>query len=112
MRPIRACVACSIVPLSMLAGAPAAAQSIEPRAYSPAPVGTNFLIAAYSESSGAMPIDPALPLSDIDLRIRGVAIGYARSLDLLGKSAKIDFVLPVGRLQGEATFSAKQWSVM
>ena len=41
---------------------------------------------------------------DIDLKISGVLIGYARSLNLFGKSAKVDFILPVARLQGEAAF--------
>ena len=104
MRSIRACVAFASLSVGLLAAAPASGQSIEPRAYSPAPVGTNFLIVAYSESSGAIPIDPALPLSDIDLKISGLLIGYARSLNLFGKSAKVDFILPVARLQGEASF--------
>jgi hypothetical protein len=104
MRPVSASLAFAIVPFALLAAAPAAAQSIEPRAYSPAPVGTNFLVVAYSESQGAIPVDAALPLSDIDLKIRGLAVAYARALNVLGKSGKFDFILPVGRLQGEATF--------
>ena len=69
---------------AVLSGAPAAAQSIEPRAYSAAPVGTNFAILAYSETRGALPVDTALPLSDIDLSVRGVLFGYVRSLNLWG----------------------------
>ncbi|MCL6729313.1 transporter [Sphingomonas hankyongi] len=82
----------------------AGGQSIEPRAYSPAPVGTNFVIAAYSESHGAIPVDPALPLSDIDLKVRAILLAYARSFALYGKSAKFDVILPVADLNGTATF--------
>ena len=82
----------------------ATGQSIEPRAYSPAPVGTNFAIVAYSESRGAIPSDPALPLSDIDLKVRAILLAYARSFDLFGKSAKFDIIVPAADLNGTATF--------
>ena len=82
----------------------APAQSIEPRAYSPAPGGTNFVVLAYSEAHGQIPTDPALPLSDIHLKISGPWMGYARSLGLFGKSAKLDLILPYGELKGTATF--------
>ena len=87
-----------------LSGAPAAAQSIEPRAYAPAPVGTNFLILAAARAHGPLETDPALPLSDIDLKARGVVLAYTRALNLLGKSAKFDVVVPFGQLTGDATF--------
>ncbi len=42
-----------------LAVAPAArAQSIEPRLFSNAPIGLNFLIVGYAYSSGAVVLDP------------------------------------------------------
>jgi len=90
-----------------LVGTPAAAQSIEPRAYSAAPVGTNFVIFAYAEAHGALPVDPALPLSDIDLEVRSVIFAYARSLNLWGKSAKIDIIAPYGKLSGDAVYQAE-----
>ena len=80
------------------------AQSIEPRAYSPAPVGINFAIAAYSESRGAIPTDAALPLSDVDLKVHATLLAYARSLNLFGKSGKFDLIVPVAQLKGGATF--------
>jgi hypothetical protein len=36
------------------------AQEIEPRAYSNAPVGVNFLIASYAYAEGGVAIDPSL----------------------------------------------------
>jgi hypothetical protein len=104
MRPSHACVAYVPVLIGLLAAVPASAQSIEPRAYSPAPVGTNFAILAWSESTGAIPIDAALPLSDIDLKIDAVLSAYARSIDLFGKSGKIDLIVPLARLKGTATY--------
>ena len=38
------------------------AQDIEPRAYSNAPIGVNFLIAGYAYTEGAVPFDSSLPV--------------------------------------------------
>lgn len=83
---------------------PARGQSIEPHAYSPAPVGTNFVILAAASAHGPLETDPALPLSRIDLEAKGFLLGYSRAFDLAGKTAKLDFVVPYGKLSGRATF--------
>ena len=44
--------------------APAGAQSIEPRAYSNAPVGVNFLIAGYAQTKGDLDFGPTLPVTE------------------------------------------------
>lgn len=90
--------------LSAFGASDAFAQSIEPRAYSPAPVGINFAIVAYTESRGAIPTDAALPLSDIDLKVHATLLAYARSLNLLGKTGKFDLIVPVAKLKGTATY--------
>jgi len=104
MRFVPARLAFAIVLAGSLQCSPAAAQSIEPRAYSPAPVGTNFAILAFTESKGAIPVDPALPLSDIDLHVDAVLAGYARAVNLFGKSGKFDLIVPIAHLKGEATY--------
>ena len=93
-----------VIILGVLGPPQAFAQSIEPRAYSPGPVGTNFAILAYTESRGAIPVDPALPLSDIDLKVRAALLAYARSINLFGNSGKFDVIVPVARLNGKATY--------
>jgi hypothetical protein len=40
------------------------AQDIEPRAYSNAPVGMNFLVAAYGYSEGGVSFDPSVRRTD------------------------------------------------
>ena len=82
----------------------ATGQSIEPHAYSPAPVGTNFIVIAGAHAHGPLETDPALPLSRIDLKAKGVLMGYSRVFGVLGKSAKFDVVVPYGTLTGKATF--------
>jgi hypothetical protein len=88
-------------------GSIARAQSIEPRAYSAAPTGVNFLIGGYADSKGGPSIDSSLPLVDPKIEYSGPITAYARSLDLWGKSAKVDVIVPYGRLSGSAMFDGQ-----
>jgi hypothetical protein len=85
-----------------LAAAGARAQHLEPRAYSNAPVGMNFLIAGYAYSTGGLSIDPAQPLTNAKLDIHTPLVAYAHAFDAWGKSAKFDTVFASGCLDGTA----------
>lgn len=87
--------------------APAGAQTIEPRVYSPAPVGVNFLILAYAGSRGGLATDNSTPLKDPRLEVQGPILAYARTFALAGKLAKFDVVLPHARLSGSATYQGQ-----
>jgi len=80
----------------------ACAQDIEPRAYSNAPVGVNFLIAGCAYTQGGLAFDPALPVKDPQLDTYSAILAYARVLDLWGKSGKIDTIIPYTWLDGSA----------
>ena len=82
----------------------ARAQSIEPRAYSAAPTGFNFIIAGYAETTGGLSFDTAVPITDPELKVRSAVFAYARTLDLWGRSGKIDVVMPVNSLRGHALY--------
>jgi hypothetical protein len=82
----------------------ARAQSIEPRSYSNAPVGVNFLLGGYAYTRGGVPSDTALPVTDSKLTTSSAVLGYARSLDLWGKSGKFDIIVPYTWLSGSASF--------
>ena len=92
----------AITVLTMLAAGGAYGQEMEPRIYSNAPVGMNFLIAGYARSTGGLSVNPTAPLKNAHLTIDTPIIVYARVLDAWGKSAKFDAVLPAGRLSGSA----------
>ena len=101
--------ACGLVLATGLLGAASVwGQSIEPRAYSNAPVGTHFLIMGYSETSGGVPSDTALPITDPELRVRSGILGYATVLDVGGRSAKFDVAVPYGWLSGSATYQGTE----
>ena len=72
----------------------ASAQEIEPRAYSNAPIGVNFLVVGYAYTEGGLAFDPAAPLTEPKLSTSGPVMAFARSLELFGKSAKFDVILP------------------
>ena len=78
------------------------AQDIEPRAYSNAPIGVNFLIAGYAFTEGAVPFDAALPIKNAQLRTSNAVLAYARVLDLWGQSGKFDVIVPYTLLSGTA----------
>src|SRR5437868_15239776 len=72
----------------------AAAQELEPRAYSNAPAGTNFAIAGYTRLSGPVLPSPTVVAVDIDARVNAYTLGYARFTELLGLSANFAIVVP------------------
>src|SRR6185436_11231362 len=78
------------------------AQDLEPRSYSNAPVGLNFLIAGYGYSNGTLAFDPALPIADARYIANTEVFAYVRTLDAWGKSAKFDVVLPYTTFSGQA----------
>jgi hypothetical protein len=73
----------------------AAAQELEPRAYSPSPVGTTFLVVAATRSVGGVLTDPSVPLTDVEaeLEVCGLAVGH--SFALLGRSALVLGLVPI-----------------
>ncbi|MCU0833341.1 MAG: transporter [Chromatiaceae bacterium] len=106
-RPATRWAALAAIPL-LTWGPVAPAQDIEPRLYSNAPVGVNFLIAGYAYTEGALAFDGSLPISDAQLRTSSGLLGYARVLDLWGKSGKLDLILPYSWLSGSAQFSGDE----
>ena len=102
---LRALLACVVW---FFAAVPAAdAQEIEPRSYSNAPVGVNFLIAGYGYTQGGFPTDTGLPVTDPKLDTSNTVFAYARSLELWGKSAKFDAIVPYTWLSGTAMYQGQ-----
>ena len=93
-----ALAACALAAIA----APARGQGIEPRAYSNAPVGVNFLIMGYAYTRGGLAFDPSLPITNANLATSNAVVAYATALDLWGKSAKFDAIVPYTWLSGTA----------
>jgi len=87
---------------------PAAAQELEPRAYTNTPVGMNFLVAGYAYTQGDVVTDPSLPLTDAKLHAHTSVLAYARAFSLFGQSAKVDAIVPYSWVDGSATFQGER----
>lgn len=84
------------------------AQDMEPRTYANTPVGLNFLVAGYARTEGGVATDPALPIDNTRIELNSGVLAYARAIDVYGKSAKFDVVLPYTSLEGTATVMDQQ----
>jgi len=79
------------------------AQQLEPRAYSPAPVGTNFIGLGYQYSYGGASFDPSLPITNVYARVSSLFPFYGRTFDLLGRQASVTVTTPYawGTIHGD-----------
>ena len=85
----------------------AQAQELTPRAYWPAPVGTNVAVVGYQYSDGDILIDPSLPITGVESQITHLQVTYQRFFALLDRTAAVQFSLPYadglteGTVEGE-----------
>ncbi len=79
------------------------AQDLEPRAYSASPIGTNFLLSGFTNTSGTVSLDPSEPITGVKAAISTYNVGYSHSFDLLGRSASAAIVEPYleGNVSGQ-----------
>lgn len=78
----------------VLLAVPSVAQELSPRAYWPAPRGTQLLFVGYSYSWGDIVTDPSLPVVGVDSRINTAVVGYMRTLNLWGRTSNILVEVP------------------
>jgi hypothetical protein len=95
------------VVLGLVAAVGAQAQDMEPRAYSNAPVGLNFLIVGYVYTRDGVAFDTSLPITDTELDTSSAVLAYGRVLDIAGKSAKLNLIVPYTDLSGTARFAGQ-----
>jgi hypothetical protein len=67
---------------------------MEPRAYSPAPVGTNFVVLSYGRTTGSVVVDPTLPVTDASARFNNAILGYYHAFGLLGRQTSVSLGVP------------------
>jgi hypothetical protein len=82
-----------LVAVLLRAGA-VSAQQLEPRAYSPSPVGANFLGLGYTFSSGGAVMDPSSPVTNIEASVHSAVPYYGRTFGLLGRQASVTLGAP------------------
>ena len=101
MRRVRPLAA--VLSLSMVVGAGAAAQELEPRAYAPNPSGANFVLAVYGHATGDVVFDPSVPITNVSASVNTAALFYGRTFGLFGRSASAAVQLPYvwGTIEGD-----------
>lgn len=67
---------------------------MEPRAYSRAPVGTQFVLVTYAYQAGDVFTDSSLPLQDVSIKLSSMSVGYGRTFGLKGHQASASFLVP------------------
>lgn len=97
---------------AMLTTSAVLAQDMEPRAYAASPVGVSFLAVLGGHSSGAVLVDPSLPIEDVRASVNSLGVGLGRTFDLFGHTALVVAALPfawaeatgrVGETTGQAS---------
>src|SRR5262245_60216407 len=88
----------------------ASAQELEPRAYSNAPVGMNFVGATYGLSRGNIIVDASLPVEDFRVTAHGVGAAYVRALNIFGKHGKVQALVPFTWLSGNLKIAGRDTS--
>ncbi len=79
---------------ALFGGGRAAAQELEPRAYSPSPIGTNFLAVVGGATRGAILFDPAVPITDASADLRLATVGWGRTFGLAGRQGLVAIAVP------------------
>ena len=70
----------------------ASAQEMEPRAYSRAPVGSQFLVFSYAYQTGDVLTDAALPLQDVSVKLSAGSLAYSRTFGIAGRQVNAALV--------------------
>jgi hypothetical protein len=88
--------------LWLLSSGVAAAQDVEPRRWTPFPVGTNVLGIGYAYGEGDIFFDPVLRIDDADFRIHSAIASYVHTFEFLEKATRVDAQIPFhyGRWEG------------
>jgi hypothetical protein len=80
--------------VALLWSALTSAQEMEPRTYSAVPIGTNFVVVSYAQSSGDVSFDPSLPITNVQAKINTWSIGYSHSFGVAGHTASVAVSVP------------------
>lgn len=96
----RAALAFALLAVAFAAGA----QDIEPRSYSNAPVGVNFLIGGFVQTKGGVSFGADTGITNPKLTTNSAIFAYARAFDLWGMSSKFDAIVPYTWLDGTAEY--------
>jgi len=82
---------------ALLMAGNARGQELEPRAFSPSPIGTKFVLGSFSKSEGGILFDPAVDIDTVQADLWIATLGAGYTFPLAGHQAKVLAVVPVAR---------------
>lgn len=91
--PHRAILVFGVLPSAVVilafagAASRAMSQELEPRSYSASPIDSNFAVGTLSNSTGTVPLDPSLPLSDVRPAVNTATLSYTHTFRLGDRTA-------------------------
>jgi hypothetical protein len=80
--------------ICLLLAAGVEAQELEPRAFSPSPIGTTFVLGGFGKSEGGILFDPALDIDNVQADLWIATVGVGHTFGLAGRQARILAVFP------------------
>ncbi len=98
-------VGLALIALSVAPDAPA--QDIEPRRWTPLPVGLNVIGAGLSYGQGDIAFDPALQIEDATIEVKSAVVSYLHAFGLFGNSARVDVLLPYSDARWEGVLNGQ-----
>jgi hypothetical protein len=72
------------------------AQQLEPRAYTPSPVGLHYVGTGMQYSFGGVVTDPTIPIKNVDARVYALPAYYGQTLNVFGRMATASLAVPYG----------------
>jgi hypothetical protein len=85
----------AVAALALLAAAGRApADDVEPRRWTPLPIGTTVVGVGVIRGRGDVGFDPVLKVEDATVKVTTTVVSLLRAFDLFGKSARVDVRLP------------------
>ena len=87
-------IAAPVLAVWLVGHAPAAAQDLEPRRWTPLPVGLNVVGFGYGYTEGDLLLDPVLLVEDAEVDVHALGASYVRTFGLAGRSARFDVHVP------------------
>jgi len=90
------------------------AQELEPRSYSPSPVGTTFVVGGFGRSEGGILFDPSLDIDNVQADLWIATFGAGHIFDLFGRQSRVLAVVPVawGAVVGDVHAQAQRQDVV
>ena len=90
---------------------PVFAQDLEPRRWTPLPVGTNVVGAGYVHTTGDIFFDPVLNVEDTTVEVDTAILSAVHSFSLAGKLARFDAIIPWQTARWEGLLNGEPASV-